>query len=458
MTHDADTVPFPAVDDVPESKEEKGRPADLQPPIPLERPETGRAAGLARWLRRLTGVDENLIAKIDLERPGYTLQGLVVLATALMAGISMFVALDRFTPAPLPVVVAVALFWAGVILAFDCWMLSVMHGDRGNGWGYLGRVLISIVISLVVAEPLLLTLFRPSIEHELTVTREQEQDAFRSALERCNPASGEQSTEPDCVGEYLLSLGDDPFVAQQSELETLTGERDALSERVEGLQSELDEKNKRAQEECNGTSGEGLSGIVGVGPSCVELREQASEFARTSSLAEYQEDLREREERVIELTDEVGSSSASFAQVRAEAIDERVRSRAAEAGRHGIIDEMEALSRLAANSLHVLVAVWLVRILLALVDMFPVLTKILVPRSTYDGMYAKEVAGRQALHDMQLRGYLDHMRMMAARRDGKRERDIRETELRDHAALMEMVDAQAARYRGEKGADDDLDH
>jgi hypothetical protein len=153
----------------------------------------------------------------------------------------MFVALDRFTPAPLPVVVAVALFWAGVILVFDCWMLSVMHGTRGNGWAYLGRVLISVVISLVVAEPLLLTLFRPSIEHELTVTREQEQDIFRSALERCNPASGEQSTEPDCVGEYLLSLGDDPFVAQQDELETVTGERDELRERVGALQAELDE-------------------------------------------------------------------------------------------------------------------------------------------------------------------------------------------------------------------------
>ncbi|CAL9475722.1 hypothetical protein SUDANB121_02945 [Nocardiopsis dassonvillei] len=454
MTHDADTVPFAVVDDVSPPKEKTEA---APPPIPLIRPESGWAAGPSRWLRRLTGVDEDLIARIDLERPGYTLQGMVVLATALMAGISMFVALDRFTPAPLPVVAAVALFWAGVILVFDCWMLSVMHGSRGNGWGYLGRVLISVVISLVVAEPLLLTLFRPSIEHELTVTREQEQDTFRSALERCNPVSGEQSTEPDCVGEYLLSLGDDPFIAQQSELETVTGERDELRERVENLQAELDEKNKKAQEECNGTSGEGLSGIVGVGPSCTRLREEADDFARTSSLAEYQEDLREREERVVELTGEIGTSSVSFAQARAEAIDERVQARAAEAGRHGIIDEMEALGRLAADSLHVLAAVWLVRILLALVDMFPVLTKILVPRSRYDGMYAKEAAVRQTLHDMELREYLDHVRMMAARRDGERERSIRETELRDHAALMNMVDAQAARYRGEEGTDGDRD-
>ncbi|WP_150241563.1 DUF4407 domain-containing protein [Nocardiopsis quinghaiensis] len=421
----------------------------------------GRAG---RMLRRMTGVDEDLLSLIPEERPRYTLQGLVVLATSSMAGIAVFVALQRFTSTPWPLLVPAALFWSGLILVFDCWMLSTMHGVKkgGRALGFTGRILLALLVSVVIAEPILLYAFRPSIEHQVRTERGQESDAFRSALERCNPVSGEQSTDPGCTEEFLLTVGGSTLTADQTALASTTAERDRLQERVDALQEQLEEKQELARQECNGTSGDGLTGRAGEGFNCEQLRAEADAFEGDSQLAAYRTSLLELNSEVEELTSASGASTADFATERAALIEEKVAARAAEEGEHGVIEEMEALGALAKGSFYVMAAVFLLRALLAAVDLFPVLTKLLGGTNKYDELYTARVDFHRECHDQEIRVALKRLQVETDREIGGLEarqqadrnenaRRMRADKVRQQADLEDEIARQAEQYRRGRG-------
>ncbi|WP_150251116.1 DUF4407 domain-containing protein [Nocardiopsis deserti] len=430
-------------------------------------PGTLRARA-GRLLRRLTGVDEGLLSLIPEERPRYTLQGLVVVATSSMAGIAVFVALQRFTPTPWPLLVPAALFWAGLILVFDCWMLSTMHGVRKTGrlGGLVGRVVLALLVSVVIAEPLLLYAFRPSVEQQVKVERAQESDAFRSALERCNPESGVRSTDPGCTEEYLLTVGGSTLTADQTALASTTAERDRVREHVATLQERLEEKQELARLECNGTSGEGLTGRAGAGVNCQRLRGEADAFAEDSRLSEHQENLLDLDEEVEALTSATGASSADFSAERAALIDEKVAQRAAEEGEHGVIEEMEALGALAKDSFYVMAAVFLLRALLAAVDLFPVLTKLFGGTSKYDELYTAQVDLHRESHEQKVRVGRKKLQVWTDREIGElevrqqadrneNEQRMRADKVQQRAHFEDEIARQAEQYRhGRKeGAD-----
>ncbi|WP_159941683.1 MULTISPECIES: DUF4407 domain-containing protein [unclassified Nocardiopsis] len=438
----------------------RGRAAEPEPDH--RAPETratpwGRAA---RLLRRLTGVDEDLLFLVPEERPRYTLQGLVVLATASMAGVAVFVALQRFTPTPGPLLVLASLFWAGIILVFDCWMLSTMHGVRKGGrlGGFAGRIVLALLVSLVVAEPLLLYVFRPSIEHQITLEREQASAEFRSALERCNPVSGERSTDPGCTREFLLTVGGSTLTADQTALASTVEERDRVREHVETLQEQLEEKQELARLECNGTPGDGLTGRAGAGVNCQRLRAEADAFAEDSRLADHQTSLLELNAEVEELTSAAGASTADFATERARLIEEKVAARAAAEGEHGVIEEMEALGTLAKGSFYVMAGVVLLRALLAAVDLFPVLTKLFGGTSKYDELYTARVDLHRERHDHEIRVRRKELQVETDRQIGalevrqqadRNENDqrMRADKVRQRADLEDEIARQAQQYR-----------
>jgi hypothetical protein len=448
----------PGADPAPETGQWPDGAADREP---VRRP--GRSAG--RLLRRLTGVDEDLLDQVPEERARYTLQGLVVVATAALAGIAVFVALARFTPTPGLLLVPAALFWAGLIMVFDAWLLSTMHGVKEGRQVavFTGRIVLTVLISLVVAEPLLLYVFRPSIEQEIERTGQEEDAALRSALERCNPESGEQSTDPDCTGEYLLTITGGSLTADQAELAEVEAERNGIRDEVEEIQEELAEKNELARLECNGTSGEGLTGRTGEGPNCRRLRSEADAYERSSGLDEYQARLVELNGQVGELTGQTGTSRAEFLEQRAELIEAEVAERSSVRDEHGVLDEMEALDRLMKDSFYVTAAAVLLRFVLIAVDLFPVLTKLLGRTSKYDELYTDQREFRGELHGQRLRvrrkrAVVETDRRIGeleARRQADRsriEQSMRAEQVQRRADFESQVDDQAARYRGGKGA------
>ncbi|MGW8528304.1 MULTISPECIES: DUF4407 domain-containing protein [Nocardiopsidaceae] len=456
MTHS--TVAPPEAGSRPETAEEPRLP-------PESRPYRFRA-WTSRVLRRLTGVDEDLLDEVPEERPRYTLQGLVVVCTSLLAGIAVFVALGRFTDTPWPLLVPAAAFWAGLILVFDCWMLSTMHGvKKGHRFrDYTGRIILAVLVSVVVAEPLLLYVFRPSVEQEIRVDRQQEEAAFRSSLERCNPVSGEQSTDPSCTEEFLLTVGGSTLAADRSALAATVAERDRVQEHVDSLRGQLEEKQELARLECNGSSGDGLTGRAGEGVNCRRLRGEADAFEEDSRLSSYQANLLELDSEVEGLTSASGVSTADFASARGELIDEKVADRTAAEGEHGIIDEMEALGELARGNFYVMAAVLLLRLLLVAVDLFPVLTKVLGGASKYDELYTARADFHRERHGEKLRIRRKQLQVDTDRDVGRldaqqqadrneNDRRMRSDKVRQRAVLEDEIARQASQYRGQRGPD-----
>src|ERR1700722_11942814 len=104
-------------------------PEPRRPPSPDPGP-AGRAAHLARLIRKLTGVREELLARIPAERTRYTALAAVMTCTASIGGLSMFFALSEILGHPEPWFWFLAAFWTTFILCIDCWLVSSTAGTR----------------------------------------------------------------------------------------------------------------------------------------------------------------------------------------------------------------------------------------------------------------------------------------------------------------------------------------
>jgi len=127
----------------------------------LHRPPPRQRIPLGRRLRSLTGVDEQVLDGIPTERPRYTAMGGVILGTAVVATISMGAALSYVLHGWYLVGLVVVPGWGLFILAIDRWLMStVSPSSFGKRFvRLLPRVLLSIAIGAIVAEPLLLIVF-----------------------------------------------------------------------------------------------------------------------------------------------------------------------------------------------------------------------------------------------------------------------------------------------------------
>ena len=210
------------------------------PPLGEPDPEPFRPArpakGLGVRLRRVAGLNEAILDWAPEERPRYTWQGAIVLNTAILAGLSMLVLLSR-TELPTWLMIPLALIWAGVILTFDAWLVSSTQGVVGRAKLaiYLPRVLISILMGAVIAEPLLLAVFAPAIHTEVNQQRKQALDDYENRLRECNPVTGEPAAVA-CTDNLNI---ENPLISIRTDLNRKTQQRDRLQTQVRAINVEL---------------------------------------------------------------------------------------------------------------------------------------------------------------------------------------------------------------------------
>ena len=107
----------------------------LTPPQPVAEPgrDPLRPAtpdgSIARLPRRLIGVQESILDTVPEERPRYTRLGVILINTALMAALSLFVAMQRVIDVHWLAAVPIALFWGMLVLVIDSWMVASTHGN-----------------------------------------------------------------------------------------------------------------------------------------------------------------------------------------------------------------------------------------------------------------------------------------------------------------------------------------
>jgi hypothetical protein len=356
------------------------------------------ARGPARWLRRVAGVNEAILDWVPEERPRYTWQGAIIVNTAILAGLSMLVLLSR-TELPGLLMIPLALIWAFVILTFDAWLVSSTHGVTGRAKMaiYLPRILISILMGAVIAEPLLLSVFAPAIHTEVNQQRKRDIDDYENRLRECNPVSGEAPTATGCTDRLNV---ENPLVSIRNDLTRKTALRDRLQVQVTAINAELARRETVSRAECNGTKiNRSTTGVAGEGPNCRRNREEADRYRESSDIAGREADVSKLTREIAALTADEAVEGKAYAAAVHVGIAEKVADARSAQQKIGILDEDRALGVLAASSAFVAIGSWLLRLLLIVVDCLPVLTKLLSRSTTYDALLSRQTGVTDRLHD-----------------------------------------------------------
>jgi hypothetical protein len=169
---------------------------------------------LARLLRALAGVQEPTLNWVPEERSRYTAMGGLVLGTAVLATISMFVAIHLVT-GTFAASLIFAPIWGLFILSLDRWLVSTAPSGRvaERLMSYLPRLFLALMTGVVVAEPLVLAVFSREVEQAVRVEAAQESRILESRWRYCNPIPGTvesadmPGTTPGCQ-DFRLALPD----------------------------------------------------------------------------------------------------------------------------------------------------------------------------------------------------------------------------------------------------------
>jgi hypothetical protein len=394
--------------------------------------------GLGRVLRLATGVREDVLARVPSERARYTSMGGVVVGTATMAMLSMAAALYWvFGGFRLFIVFAVPI-WGLFILSLDRWLISSTSiGEGAQAAGKVGaRLLLSVGLGVVLAEPLVLGIYGTAIEERVAASRQAELTTRESDLRVCNPIPGTQeaasgvAASDRCKG-LRLALGGASPDALQKQLETTQGQAKTLQETVTKVNAEYARLEHEASLECNGTSGPGRTGRVGVGVNCKRLRGKADQFRTDNQIEDNGKKLVALNEKVKDLGDQIGVAQDRYGDEIKTAIDKDLALVAARQQKVGLLERFRALHALVGEDSYVAVTEWAIRVFFILVDALPVIIKVMSGRTPYDRMLEERVAAQE--HD-------NHLRAVEQRRWSREQAELTraqtETQHRNERALI----------------------
>lgn len=409
--------------------------------------------GPARLLRLCTGVDEAILAREPSERARYTAMGGVVLGTALMAMLSMSYALYCVFDGFRPIIVAVVLVWGMFILSIDRWLMSGPPLSEGGGvWRKaLPRVVLSITLGVIVAEPLLLGVFDSAIQERVATTRKTELDDREALLRTCNPIPGSEEAgklDPARCDGALLKIDATPPDVLRRELDETKRQQESLREQFDADSKEYADLEEKARRECNGTSGPGLTGRRGVGPNCDRLREEADTYYRTHQLAESGERLDQLDKKAKDLTGRIGTAETTYADATTRAIEADLDKIQARHRGVGLLERFRALGTLVDESGYVLAAEWAIRLFLIIIDALPIVLKVMNGSSAHDRALARRIRDNdhraELAYEDAMRQHREEVRLASQR--AERERRGRQL---DHSQAIRVQYANQEEDRDE---------
>ncbi|MER7273547.1 DUF4407 domain-containing protein [Dactylosporangium sp. NPDC000244] len=338
-----------------------------------------------RMLRRLAGVDEELLSWVPQERPRYTGLGGTVLSTATLAFLSMAFAIGQLLGGFTFWVLIPAGVWFLVILNLDRWIVATPPGPelRHRFSSVLIRLVVAVVIGVVIAEPLVLRIFETAIVQYIKDTRDDAERSLRSQLEECNPVPPPRQPKDGC-GEKLLAPAAGELNRLEDEKANKEKQRQDLQAAVKPLDDQLAVMRENERKECAGEPGSGFTGRYGNGPVCQKLTATREEFERTHQTTEKHQAIAGLDADITKLTEDIGTATSAWGKKRDEYIAEQTDSLRANQGDIGLLERMDALRVLAGQHGTLAWGIWAVRLLFILVDIVPALFKFLGGITRYD--------------------------------------------------------------------------
>lgn len=420
----------------------------------FDRPEFFEGSRVGHRLRWIIGVQDSLLNWVPEERARYTRLGAVVLNTALMAAFASIVATSSVTHGSWLPLVPVGLFWGLMILTIDALLIASTHGATHSKLKvFLPRLVVSLLLGIAIAEPLVLWVFGASIRTEIADYRQSEIGKYESRLQQCNPDDGETPKGPDCAN-YLVNIPNNAL-AIQHQLDSDVALRDQTLPVLNDLNQQVDKLDRIARQECAGIAGPETTGRAGDGPECTTDRQTAQQFRDTNHINDQVANFTKLQQDITTLTGALSTARKQSAAQISTAIADKVAEKQRSQREPDLLDQMDALGRLSDRSTTVWIGSWVLRLLLITIDTLPVLSKLMGGTTTYDVLVAqrKDAAKRShtrhiQLHDLEESTDFDgrSRRTESALREEIRriEDDERDAKIRRKADLAAEIDRIAA--------------
>lgn len=357
--------------------------------------------GPSRWLRRLIGVDESLMSRVWEERPRYTGLGAIVLGTAVMAAVSMFDGLNEALGPVWPLLILAALFWGTFICCIDRWLIASTHGSHAARWRiFVPRMALSLLFGVIIATPLVLTIFGPEVATRAAADQQNSLTTYQSQLKACNPLPDPTTgvvppASVGCVG-HTLPVSD-PATGLTQTIASENQQRNHLAEQVANANATIKQYDTTIRDECNGVSGQGLSGVPGVGPNCRRDRQQENSYESDNAVAKWQQQLTDLNAKIAQQTATVGTETQTYSNDITNAINAKVAARKKSQGRIGLLDRINALGELFAANAAIAAATVLLGLFVLMVDCLPVLSKMMSGTTNYDRLVAGRLRSAAAI-------------------------------------------------------------
>jgi len=391
-----------------------------------------------RTLAILGGADGEILDRVPGETSRFVQMFFVLAGTALVSAISMLFALTTGVQAIIWLAVPLAIIWALIIFNLDRFLTSTMTSTR-NIWKLIGlaipRVIMAVIIGFVVAEPLVLQIFHNDISREVAATNIVQAQSDQEALE-----SGPEKLALDAASERVATLenqaatgivaGTDASSASESaaqatvdDLGAKMTDQQAVIDQARALyQCELTGEGAGTVPGCTGVNGEGASSDAAEAQLAqaqqtydalaAQLRDANADLEAAGSAAKENTSTSEAQNREQAQTqlpaarDGYDQALAAY-NARADAVA------GGNAGATGLLSQISGLNRLSEKEPAILWAHWLIAALFFMIELLPVLVKVLTSFGE-PTLYERTAAIRKqvALDKVTAEGFRDRARIV----------------------------------------------
>jgi len=350
-------------------------------------------------LTRLSGAQNDILADCPADRPKYAGIGATILITAAIATVSMTFALVTALHAALWAALPLAFGWGLAILSLD--RLLVVSLRRQKWWQYFflatPRVLLAILIGFVISTPFVLQIFRPEIEHEITIIHDKAATAYFQQL-ASDPLTKKIAADQAKIASLnaTISGANQGFTPGQTKaLTTLEQDRTTASQRKQSDYNEW-------QCQLYGISpGGGKTCNAGDGP--LAHVDELSYDADVRLVNYYDKQISTLQQQFA--TDNQAANARDAAQAKAvlpaltKALKQEQSEQQAQTDQFstsnlndsGLLIRLQGLDQATAGNTSLAVARWLLFALFTVIDSLPVLIKVLFNlgrKNTYEELLA----------------------------------------------------------------------
>jgi uncharacterized protein DUF4407 len=323
----------------------------------------GRKPSDKKFLWWCAGAHQELLKQFPSEHAKHSGLGGVLLATfvlaSIAAGYAIYTVFDNWLYA-----IGFGIIWGLIIFNFDRFLVSTMRkygiSKRKQLWMAVPRLALALLIGFTIARPLEMKIFEKEINVKMT-------ENIHKKIQR---------------NDSLLAL------ENEAQINDATAERQRLITRKDAIEDTLHKLQQAYVQEADGTGGSGQRGIEDL----THLKMNAFDQVRT----QFGPEVLQLERKIAAQDDILTNAKANMEQKRQDYA-------LSAAANMGFLERNKALSDLSGEESSVFWSCLLISLLIILIEIGPILSKLIMPIGPYDIALAKEELLQMAADENHIR-------------------------------------------------------